>query len=182
MNRFTIMFALAFVSSSLVSPPQRASAQEKTQPASEQAKQPTADEAKQAAAEADLKAREAKLCKFLSGAKFVGKFTIDGKEGKPAKTEEYTIGKCEKLPAADMYRFTARIKYGDTDQEVPLDLKILWAGRTPVITLDNFWIPTMGTFGSRVLIHGDRYTGTWQHDAVGGHMFGKIVTKEEKQK
>jgi hypothetical protein len=73
-----------------------------------------------------------------------------------------------------MYRFTARIKYGDVDQEVPMDLKVLWSGRTPVITLDNFWIPGMGTFGARVLIHSDRYAGTWQHDAVGGHLFGKI--------
>ena len=129
---------------------------------------------------ADLAKREAKLASYLSGAKFVGKFTIDGKEDKAAKAEEYTISRCEKLPAADMYRFTARIKYGDTDQEVPLDLKILWAGRTPVITLDNFWIPGMGTFGARVLIHSDRYTGTWQHDAVGGHMFGKIVPKKSE--
>ena len=129
------------------------------------------------AVDADLAKREAKLASYLSGAKFVGKFTVDGKEDKAGKAEEYTISRCEKLPAADMYRLTARIKYGDTDQEVPLDLKILWAGRTPVITMDNFWIPGMGTFGARVLIHSDRYTGTWQHDAVGGHMFGKIVPK-----
>ena len=133
-------------------------------------------------AESDLKEREKKLTSYLSGAKFVGKFTIDGKENKPPKTEEYTISKCEKLPAADMYRFTARIKYGDVDQEVPLDIKVLWAGRTPVITLDNFWIPGMGTFGSRVLIHSNRYTGTWQHDAVGGHMFGKIIPGNAESK
>ena len=79
-----------------------------------------------------------------------------------------------------MYRLTARIKYGDVDQEVPLEIKILWSDdRTPVITMDAFWIPGMGTFGARVLIHSDRYAGTWQHDAVGGHMFGKIV-KEAK--
>lgn len=127
---------------------------------------------------ADKSELEGKLANYLSGAKFVGKFTIDGREEKSPKTEEYTISKCEKLPEADMYRFTARIKYGDTDQEVPLDLKILWAGRTPVITMDQFWIPGMGMFGARVLIHSDRYTGTWQHGEVGGHMFGKIVTQE----
>ena len=118
--------------------------------------------------------REEKLAAYLSGAKFIGSFTIEGKEDATPKAEEYTISKCEKLPAEDMYRFTARIKYGDVDQEVPMDLKVLWSGRTPVITLDNFWIPGMGTFGARVLIHSDRYAGTWQHDAVGGHLFGKI--------
>ena len=138
-----------------------------------------AAEAASDAADKDLKQREAKLAKYLSGAKFIGKFTIDGKEDLAPKTEEYTISKCEKLPAADMYRMTARIKYGDTDQEVPLDLKILWSGRTPVITMDRFWIPGMGTFGARVMIHSNRYAGTWQHDAVGGHMFGKIEPKKE---
>ncbi len=118
--------------------------------------------------------REQKLADYLSGATFAGKFTIDGKEDSLPKTEQYTISKCEKLPEPDMYRLTARIKYGEVDSEVPLDIKILWSGSTPVITLDSFWIPGMGTFGARVLIHSGRYAGTWQHDAVGGHMFGRI--------
>lgn len=123
--------------------------------------------------------REQKLASYLSGAIFAGKFTIDGKEDMAPKTEEYTISKCEKLPQPDMYRMTARIKYGEVDSEVPLDIKILWAGNTPVITLDSFWIPGMGTFGARVLIHSGRYAGTWQHDAVGGHMFGEIKKPSE---
>ena len=134
----------------------------------------------QADPKADEGDREQRLAKYLSNAKFVGKFTIDGKEDAAPKTEEYTLGKCEKLPQKDMYRLTARIKYGDTDNEVPLDLKILWSGKTPVITLDSFWIPGMGTFGARVLIHSNRYAGTWQHDAVGGHMYGRIVKEEER--
>ena len=123
--------------------------------------------------------REQKLAAYLSGATFAGKFTIDGKEEMAPKAEEYTISKCEKLPQPDMYRLTARIKYGEVDSEVPLDIKILWAGNTPVITLDSFWIPGMGTFGARVLIHSGRYAGTWQHDAVGGHMFGQIKQSSE---
>ncbi len=119
-------------------------------------------------------AREAKLAAYLTGAKFVGKFTIDGKPDAAPKMEEYLISKCEKLPAKNMYRFTARIRYGDVDNEVPMELKVLWSGNTPVITLDSLWIPGMGTFGARVLIHADRYAGTWQHDEVGGHLFGKI--------
>lgn len=118
-----------------------------------------------------------RLALYLSGCKFVGKFTIDGKDN--AKTEEYTISKCEKLADPDMYRLTARIKYGDIDSELPLELPIRWSGNTPVITLDNFWIPGMGTFSARVLLHSDRYAGTWQHDAVGGHMFGKIERVEK---
>ena len=121
--------------------------------------------------------REQRLAKYLSGAKFIGNFTIEGQSDKLPKPEAYTISKCEKLPQPDMYRLTARIKYGDIDSEVPLDLKILWSGKTPVITMDSFWIPGMGTFGARVLIHSGRYAGTWQHDAVGGHLFG-VIKKE----
>jgi hypothetical protein len=118
--------------------------------------------------------RELRLAKYLTGAKFLGNFTIEGKSDALPKPEAYTISKCEKLAQPDMYRLTARIKYGEIDSEVPLDLKILWAGRTPVITMDAFWIPGMGTFGARVLIHAGRYAGTWQHDDVGGHLFGVI--------
>jgi hypothetical protein len=122
--------------------------------------------------------RDQRLAEYLSGTQFVGKFTVDGADLSP-KTETYTIKSCEKLPAADLFRMTARIKYGSVDQEVPLDLKILWSGNTPVITLDSLWIPGMGTFDARVLIRrgeaAGRYAGTWQHGDKGGHLFGAIV-------
>ncbi|MGI9473398.1 MAG: hypothetical protein ACR2NZ_17780 [Rubripirellula sp.] len=154
-----------------------AAAQETTSPEKDQDKaESAASDTKQGdAKEAD---RGQRLADYLSGARFVGKFTIEGKEDALPKTEEYTISKCEKLAQPDMYRLTARIKYGDVDSEVPLDLKILWAGNTPVITMDAFWIPGMGNFGARVMIHSGRYAGTWQHDAVGGHLFG-VIKKDE---
>ena len=121
--------------------------------------------------------RAQELADYLSNTKFVGKFTIDGKNIPPA-TEEYTISRCEKLPAEDMYRLTARIKYGSVDSEVPMEIKILFSGDTPVMTLDSLWIPGMGTFDARVIIRRGRYAGTWQHDQSGGHLFGKIVPVE----
>ncbi|MGB7326928.1 MAG: hypothetical protein WBD31_18775 [Rubripirellula sp.] len=129
---------------------------------------------------ADEADRETRLANYLTGSSFVGKFTVDGKEDKLPKTEQYTISKCEKMDAADQYRLTARIKYGEVDSEVPMEIKILWSGQTPVITLDSLWIPGMGTFDARVMIHAGRYAGTWQHDKVGGHMFGKIVVADSE--
>lgn len=126
-------------------------------------------------AEEPEKTRETRIVNYLTGAKFVGKYTTDKDKDLDAKQEAYTISKVEKLPEADMYRLTSRIQYGSTDSEVPMDLKILWAGSTPVITLDNVWVPGLGTFSARVLIHDGRYSGTWSHDEVGGHLFGKIV-------
>jgi hypothetical protein len=118
--------------------------------------------------------REQRIANYLTGAKFLGSFSVDSKGFGALKEEAYTISKCEKLPEMDKYRLTARVKYGDTDGEFPMDLQILWAGNTPVITLDNVWIPGLGTFSARVLILNGRYAGTWDHDAVGGHLFGRI--------
>jgi hypothetical protein len=118
--------------------------------------------------------REQRIANYLTGAKFIGSYSIDSKGFGALKEEAYTISKVEKLPEADRYRLTARIQYGDTDGEFPMDLSILWSGNTPVITLDQVWIPGLGTFSARVLIHKDRYSGTWDHDAVGGHLFGRI--------
>jgi len=60
---------------------------------------------------------------------------------------------------------------------------VKWAGDTPVITLTNLGIPGLGTFTSRVVIYDNRYAGTWQHDKVGGNLFGRIerVTEEKAE-
>ena len=118
--------------------------------------------------------RETRIAKYLTGAKFVGRFTVEGANDFNPKSEEYTISKCEPLDEEDAYRLTARIKYGDIDNEVPIDLKILWAGKTPVITLDNVWIPGMDAFDARVMIRNNRYAGTWTHGDKGGLLFGRI--------
>lgn len=121
--------------------------------------------------------RAEKFAQYMSGAKLKGQFTVLGMKDKMPE-ETYTISKCEKLPEGDLYRFTARIQYGETDTELPMDLPVVWAGDTPVITLTNMWLPGLGTFSSRVLIYKDSYAGTWQHDEVGGHLFG-VIEKDE---
>ena len=145
----------------------------------------SADEPIAGPAEPSVEARAPRIqriAKYLSGAKFTGQFTVDGKPN--AKPESYTISSCEPLDESthqpDMYRLKVKIRYGDVDGEFPMDLKILWAGSTPVITLDAIWIPGLGTFSSRVLIHQDRYAGTWQHDEKGGQLFGKIEKSTEE--
>ena len=63
---------------------------------------------------ADDKATFAALEKQLSGTKFTGVFTIDGKEGAPVK-EEYTLLNVKKFGDGDLFIFRARVKYGKTD-------------------------------------------------------------------
>lgn len=110
----------------------------------------------------------------LSGVKLVGRFTILGKEDGPLPKEEYTIKSVKKLPEGDYWLFDTRVKYGDKDSSLPLPLEVKWAGTTPVITLTDFTIPGMGTFSSRVVIYKNKYSGTWTHGKVGGHLFGVI--------
>jgi hypothetical protein len=110
----------------------------------------------------------------LTGAKFIGKFTTTGKDEEKLKTEEYTILSAKKAEHGEFWLLEARIQYGDKDITVPVPIAIEWAGTTPVMTLDKIALYGVGTFSARVVIHDGKYAGTWQHDHVGGHLFGKI--------
>lgn len=119
------------------------------------------------------------LSKKLNNVKFVGNFTILGKDypdGLPK--EEYTIVSATKQENGDFWLIKARIKYGSTDVEVPMVLEVKWAETTPVISLTNVAIPGLGTFSSRVVIYKNKYAGTWSHGDVGGHLFGTIEKNE----
>ena len=125
---------------------------------------------------------EAAFSKKMSGAALVGSFTIDGQKGKPPAPERYELGVVKKA-TGDFWTFNAKIKFGNVDQKVaiPITVKMLWAGDTPVVSITDFKIPTMGTFTARVLFYGDKYVGTWKHGKVEGHMFGKIVPKKTSE-
>ena len=122
--------------------------------------------------------------KTLTDVKFVGRFTILGKDDGPLRKEEYTIRSVKKLPKGDYWLFNTRIKYGQNDLQVPLPLEVKWAGTTPVITLTDFTVPGLGTFSARVVIYRNKYAGTWSHGDVGGHLFGTIEknTKDADKK
>ena len=122
----------------------------------------------------------------LSGCVFKGQFSVTGRESdKPPQMEKYTISKVTKLKD-DYWLFLARVQYGGKDVTIPMTLQVKWAGDTPVITLTDLTIPNLGTFTSRVVVHGDRYAGTWQHGKTGGHLWGTLEkapasTEEKKQ-
>ena len=110
----------------------------------------------------------------MTGSVLVGHYSVVGKETKPANPERYELKKVAKVKD-DLWLFEARIKYGQTDVTLPLILRVVWADDTPMITLTEATLPGLGAaFSSRVLFHGDRYAGTWQHGKVGGHLWGTI--------
>ena len=115
----------------------------------------------------------------LSGAALVGRYSVDGRdEAKPPSPERYELESVTKLKN-DYWVFLARVKYGDVNVKLPITLKVLWAGDTPMISLTNLTIPGLGSeLSARVIFHGDRYAGTWQHGKAGGHMWGRIEKAE----
>lgn len=134
---------------------------------------------------ADDETSEQRLQRFteqMSQVKLVGRFTVIGQDDGPLTKEEYTIHKVEKVPEGDKWLFHCRIKYGQHDLAIPLPLDVKWAGDTPIITLNDLTIPGLGTFSSRVVLHDNKYAGTWRHDKVGGHLFGVIEKLEEADK
>jgi hypothetical protein len=125
-----------------------------------------------AAAEA-LTAEEQAFADLLTGADLVGSFTVDGKETDP-KQDRYSITKATKLKG-NTWAIHARIKYGEVDITVPVAVQVDWAKDTPILAVTDLKIPGLGSeFGSRILFHGNRYAGTWQHGKVGGHMWGRV--------
>lgn len=113
--------------------------------------------------------------KYLSGAVLTGVFTIDGRPLNKLEEERYEIQSAKKLDGDDnLWEISTRIKYGDKDLVVPVPIQIEWVGRTPVMVLDSITIPGLGTFSARVVFHDRKYAGTWKHDNVGGHLFGRV--------
>jgi hypothetical protein len=122
---------------------------------------------------ASLPEAERQFAERMAGTSLVGRFTIAGREDRPARPERYDIASIEKV-GEDLWRFNARLRYGDVDTTLPIVVPMRFAGDTPMISMTDLTIPSLGTFSARVFFHGDRYSGTWQHGEYGGHMFGKI--------
>jgi hypothetical protein len=113
----------------------------------------------------------------LSDSTLVGTFTIDGKEG--TKPDRYRIVSARKKKDND-WIFTAKMKVGDNEADVPIPIKVYWADDTPVMSLTDLTIPGVGTFTARVMFYGDRYAGTWQHGDHGG-TFAGLIEKKKKE-
>jgi hypothetical protein len=122
---------------------------------------------------ASLPELERQFTDRMQNVALVGQFTIAGREDRPGSPERYEITSVEKVDD-DRWRFNARVQYGKLDVTLPITIPVLWVGDTPMISMTDVNIPTLGTFSVRLVFYGDRYAGTWQHDKVGGHMFGRI--------
>ena len=119
--------------------------------------------------------------KYLSGTVLTGVFTVDGKPLNKLNEERYEIKSARKLDGYDsLWEIVTRIKYGDKDIELPVEINVEWIGKTPIMVMDSVSLPGLGTFSARVVFHDKKYAGTWKHDDVGGHLFGRVDRAPEK--
>ena len=103
----------------------------------------------------------------------VGHFTIEGRDTGGGSRERYEIARVVKV-GDDRWRFDVHMVYGSVDATLPVVVPIVWAGDTPMVSITDFTIPTLGTFTARVFFYDDRYGGSWQHGQFGGVMYGEI--------
>ena len=126
--------------------------------------------------------QEQRFSDRMSNTTLTGRFTLDDKMNALPKPERYEIKSVSKA-VGNLWTFMVRIKYGKVDANIPVTVPVVWADGTPMVSLKNATIPGMGSgFSAHVIFEGSRYAGTWQHNSMGGHMFGTIEkTKEVKE-
>jgi hypothetical protein len=103
----------------------------------------------------------------------IGSFTVAGREDRVPRSDRYDISSVEKV-GDDLWRFTAGMQCCGVKAAIPIVVPMRWNGDTPMIMMTDTSLPGLGTFTVRLFFYGDRYAGTWQHGAVGGHMSGRI--------
>ena len=144
-------------------------------------KKPPAEEKKAEPAEKaepGLNPLEKKFVEDLSGATLKGRWClVSGDKLGEEKEDRYTISSATKL-GGDTWIISARVQYGTKDVTVPVPVKVLWAGDTPVISVTKLGIPGLGTYTARVMIYEGLYSGTWSGPGHGGLMSGALVKAE----
>lgn len=121
---------------------------------------------------------------MLTGATLTGVWQMTGDKGltgteplTPPKEERYTIASVTRL-AEDYWLVSARIQIAqDKDVTVPVPVRVIWSGDTPVMTLDDVGVPMLGTYSARVMFYRDFYSGIWLSNEknYGGVMAGRIT-------
>ena len=125
---------------------------------------------------ASLNALEREFTERMRDVSLVGSFTAAGREDRAPRADRYDISSVEKV-GDNLWRFNAGMSCCGVNGVIPIVVPMQWNGDTPMITMTDTSLPGLGTFTVRLFFYGDRYAGTWQHGAVGGHMTGRIEKK-----
>ena len=129
---------------------------------------------------ASLSEAERQFTERMRDVSLIGTFTVFGREAREAdgrggpREDRYDIASVEKV-GENLWRFNAGMQCCGVKGQIPIVIPMRFVGDTPMITMTDTEIPGVGTFTVRLFFYGDRYTGTWEHDGVGGgNMSGRI--------
>jgi len=112
-----------------------------------------------------------------------GTWQMTGKDGKltEARDDRYDIISVSK-GFADHWVVSARMQFGGNEMIVPFPVRVVWAGDTPIITVDDFAVMGIGTYSARVMIYRGYYCGSWFGKGYSGIMSGRIVPAGDIEK
>jgi hypothetical protein len=127
---------------------------------------------------ASLPEVERQFSERMRDVSLIGSFTVTGREDRPPRADRYDISSVEKV-GDNLWRFNAGMDCCGVKGEIPIVIPVHFVGDTPMIMMTDTSIPGVGTFTVRLFFYGDRYSGTWQHGAVGGNMSGRIEKKNQ---
>ncbi len=118
---------------------------------------------------------EAKFIAMLTNATLTGRACTvkDGQLG-PDKEDTYTVVSAAKT-SGDNWTITARVSRNGNSFDIPLPIKVQWAGDTPVLIIDNLAFGGPRTYTARVLFYDNGYAGTWSAGDHGGLVNGVIT-------
>lgn len=125
---------------------------------------------------ATLTDSERQFVERMRGVSLIGNFTVEGRgTNRTPREDRYDIESVEKV-GDDLWRFNAGMKCCGVNGVIPVVVPMRFVGDTPMIMMTKTTVPGMsGSFTVRLFFHDDRYSGTWQHDGVGGgNMSGRI--------
>ena len=127
---------------------------------------------------ASLTELERQFTERMRDVSLVGSFTVAGREERVPRADRYDIASVEKV-GDNLWRFNAGMSCCGVDGTIPIVVPMRWNGDTPMIMMTDTSLPRLGTFTVRLFFYGDRYAGTWQHGAAGGHMSGRVEKRKD---
>ncbi len=126
-----------------------------------------------AANPASLPDQERQFAERMKDSSLVGVFTLDGRGDRQPAADRYDISSVEKV-GENRWRFNMRMRHSLVDLTLPVVVPLQWIDGTPTIVMKDYALPGVGTFSAHVFFDGARYAGTWQNNAYGGLMYGRI--------
>lgn len=120
-----------------------------------------------------------KLQKRLTNLSLNGQYTMTGQDG--AQGPDSYVIKRARWNKGDSWTLFVYVAYGRNDLTVPIPVDIVWAGDTPVITIDNVGIPLMGKYSARVMLYKNQYAGVWQGARIKGEIWGTLKNLPAKK-